>query len=196
MRFSVKSGGYLAELKKRASRSSVKSFGARITVPEDMKWWVYQEFGTATRRDQDPSSENYTIEPIYKQFLEFRGSSGDVVVVHEVAPHATFNNEGEVHGTTGGHPGVYPQHMVGGILDEIGQEAIASVCEALIASGFNLEEAKAALLDQSMPKVKELIRQRFDELLSHHEQALHPKLDGASAAEVFDQEAVITETEV
>lgn len=196
MRFSVKSGGYLEELKRRASKASSKGFGARVTVPEDMKWWVYQEFGTATRRENDPTTEKYTIKPVRAKSLEFMGDEGEPIRVDRVEPHLHEDKTTGQWYMKGGHPGVYPQYMVGGALDDIGQIMVRDVCTSLIESRFDLEAAKETLLETTMPKVKELITERFDELLSKTMEPLHPKLEGRGAGQVFDEEAVITETEV
>lgn len=169
---SVSSGGQLiAALRDRYSKWSGLRASARLTVPPELSWWHHQEFGTAP----------YPIDPITGEALAF--PQGGQTVIREHVDH----------------PGLKPKRMVTQVLPDIENKTSENVNRALAEGGIDDPEMVRAAVIQSVRDAKELIVQSIAQNLPGTRPANpdYPKqggkLEGRTAAEVFEAEAVVVE---
>lgn len=174
MKLTFSSTRFLAALDQRIANVRSRTASARITVPEELIWWYFQEFGTASRATMGTSNpDGYEIVPIHGDFLKFPGKDGETV--YSKAVH---------------HPGVYPRAFIRRILDDIVNAAMKDVGQALLANGYSFDAVAQALIDYSLPRAKEMIVQSMAEELTgtrHYH-------SGRSASEMFAEGAQIVDT--
>lgn len=164
---------YLQVIQQRAERwAAVKNVVANIHVPEDMIWWYYNEFGTANLGVK--GGKTYPIPSVGTTPMTFPDASGALITRLKV-----------------NHPGIKASHMVGRIEEEIRSYLVHAVIELLPTGDFNPSTFKQGLLETIMVRVKELIKDSF----ATHLTGIRPdgKLNGKSAAEVFDEQATVVE---
>lgn len=177
MKFCVKSSGQFAQMLQRIRKESSQPIAARIVVPPDLRWWVYQEWGTATRGEAGKASGHaYNIFPVRAKMLSWPGADGSVVFRHSVI----------------NHPGIRPRHMVLKALPEIESAVTGELGRVLKETGYDFNAAKVYLLDVIMPKVKQLLVESFERELPGTR--VDGKLGGTSAAEAFNAGAEIVDT--
>lgn len=170
--FAIKpSGKWVEELQRRQKAFSGKDMSASLTVPPELQFLYYQEFGTVG---------GYPIVPVNAKVLAWP----DPAVpggIHE-AMHVT-------------HPGVKPTHMIQAVLDDIGQAAAFQILAAMVQSGYDYAEVVQALLS-AMAHAKDLITQSIDQSLPGTRPPGEPlgKLKGQTAAQAFDQLAEVVNT--
>jgi hypothetical protein len=152
---------------RRAQWSSVHQIAAVVTVPDDMIWWVYNEFGTAPHSID--AKNGLLIFPDTR-------NPGETVKT----PHVD-------------HPGTRASHMVALVEERCKDRAIEDLHNNL-PPNFSPEEYKAVLMDSTMPAIKEIIRSSFEATLSDKVRIDGGgKLGSQTAAEVFEEKAFISD---
>src|SRR5438045_2586638 len=78
--FQIKSLKFVDALRRRAESFAGTRISYRITVPEDLKWWYWLEFGTAGKQDASAPyrtvhADTYPIDPVKKPFLSWPDAS-------------------------------------------------------------------------------------------------------------------------
>lgn len=175
--FTVKSKNFLKELRRRR-----RAFGARIsgriTVPPELSWWYYQEFGTATLSELHPSKRWYRIDPVNAKVLSWPDPN---------EPGGRTFREFTF------HPGVRPRAIVRQVLSQIRNGAAQDLEASMLSGGFRPEIVKQRLLDKTMVEaLKAIVRSMAVELPGTRPDG--GKLEGQSAADVFESGAQIVDT--
>src|SRR4051812_5802065 len=107
LKINVKSTRFLDELQKRRNSFSKRTVSGVLTVPPEMKWWMWLEFGT-----HGP----YPIEPHHPpEALRWFDPSGNAVVRERVM-----------------HPGIRPRAFVRKALPTIASLTIRDVYAAFL----------------------------------------------------------------
>lgn len=150
-----------------------------LSVGPEAYFWYYQEFGTATRGG---SGEPYIIEATPGKTLTFP-HNGSVVHVKAVL-----------------HPGIHPARFVSKSLPTILSEGGAALAERFMEMGFTVAAAADAMENVIMPMALDMIVTQ----LSVDVPGTRPagegypagKLEGQTAAEVFEGAATLTTTAI
>jgi hypothetical protein len=167
MSIKFRSTRLLEELKRRR-QAFATPIQARISVPSDLHWWYFLEFGTALKGGRGSA---YPILPINASILKFP-IDGRIVFAKSVM-----------------HPGVRPTHMIAKVLQPIGEMAARELADAIVNSGFNPEAARSRLLEVVMPQVKKLIVESI--AIEVPGTRADGRLQGKSASQDFDDRAFI-----
>lgn len=169
--FQLTGGGFVEELRRRRNKvAAAPNAGIVIWAPDSLRWWVFQEFGTATHI----GGEKYPIVPVNADQLSWS------------EPNA---QGGRRYAKSVMHPGVPPTGMVRRVLGEIETYAAAAVTNTLFASDYDMAKVQQALIDEIGPAIKKTIVESIAQQLP----GTRPdgRLEGATAAEVFDAETEI-----
>lgn len=153
------------QLKQKAAEMRGRNLSAAITVPEELKWWYYQEFGTVGP---------YTIAPRDGEMLKLP-EKGDFPIFHKAVTH----------------PGVRAKHFIKKVEPEIQQMAAHKLAEALSSSGYDPDAAHSALLQDVMPEVVNLISGSMETNLGHSRE--DGKLHGENPADAYRDGAEIVD---
>jgi hypothetical protein len=181
-----KSMKFLKELQRRRNEFAGGPMVFRISVPPDMRWWYWNEFGTATFTEKDTSNpDGYEISPTDAKLLFYPRKNGDWV----------FSMSQWMQG-------IHPKHMITTITGEIGAEASRGLVKALVEGNFRQEAVRSMFLDVIMPRIRNMIRESFRENLDqyyaggrpYNENSSHEGL-GQPAWQEFDSKAEIQEIE-
>jgi hypothetical protein len=171
----VRSLKLLDELARRRRTLQGRPISGRITVPEELKWWYWHEYGTRPHK----------IEPRNADYLKWpdpEGKYGDAV----------FGlNDGYARFFSVNHPGFRAKHMVASVLHEHLDRWSTSCVATFVGNGYNrkaLEDfVKGRVLTDALSRIVARIREALPGT-----NAETGKLRGASAADVFAQNARIT----
>lgn len=168
-------GSFLARVRAGIQEAAgVGTIAGRISVPSNLAWWYFQEFGTATRGDAGRASGRpFDIYPVNARALAWEDTNGGSVV------RAYVKN----------HPGIYPQHFVTSSLQSILNIAASNVQQALRRSPFSVLAIRTSLLEQTMPSAKEVIVEAMSERLPGVR--IKGKLGGQVASDVFNRDSFI-----
>lgn len=172
------------ELRARARSFRAAKIAARIQVPTDLSWWYFLEFGTASRRSSDApygggATGTYLIKPID------RGNNSTLESLHWGPPG------GGVFAAKVDHPGIRPHPFVRPSLSKIMQQFAADVAGALAREGFRANTVKQALINETMVFAKALLVANLAVAAPGTRE--DGNLLGLTAAEVFEEEAEITD---
>lgn len=140
---------------------SGKKIAAKITVPDELIWWYFQEFGT---------SGPYEILPKDAQALYWPGLEHPVSKVTN-------------------HPGNTSRHMVTLTLNDNLKGASKFFEQAMRFSKWDFTDVRESLLEDTMPAVKANIVSSIAQTLPGSRS--DGKLHGDIAADVFDRESQI-----
>lgn len=182
-RFRPSADSLITQIRNKIQEWKGAKIAARITVPPELQWWYWQEFGTAVggRSGQtDPtggaSGHKYPIRPVNTTMLAWTGPDGKQVLVPEVKEH----------------PGVPSHHFVTRTLPDNLEIAAIKLIAAMDRSAWSVKTVRDSLLGETMPRVKENIVQMIELTLP----GINPggKLKGQAAADVFDQESKIVDS--
>lgn len=184
MQFTITSTRWIEELQRRQEALTSQRVCARLRVSEDLAWWFFQEFGTATRADPYSKAQGignmprdaegrYLILPLYGSELRFPGADGEQVVTSKVW-----------------HPGVYPRAFVRAALDNIRIDFAKSVAPFVARGEMNL--AQEMLLNEVMIRALEAITENINQELTGIRD--DGRLGGQSAAEAFSEGAEVVAT--
>lgn len=171
--FTVKSTKFLNQLAKmREDFSGKRKVAFKLTVPPEMVWWYWQEFGTALYAEKGSSSGNevgYFVRPVEGKSLKFYDrSSGNFRITNE-----TFVF------------GIPAHHMITDILPQI-QDDLKQIVSEGLRQGYTVETLESYLLEVGVPQIIQLVSQSFEDKL---DLPIRPngKLGGISATQEFDQ---------
>jgi hypothetical protein len=174
--FTVKSKLFVKQLQAMRERlHGANRLAFRIVVPPEMAWWYWQEFGTALYAERETSNPTgYTIKPKAGVALKFfdRGSG-----------EFRFANEVFVYG-------IPAKHIVEESIPEIHIVVKHDAIQAFKQSGYNPHEMRDILLNNMMPKIKEIIKLAYEVKLSNTPRP-GGRLEGTTAADEFEAKAVI-----
>lgn len=172
MAFKLTSSGQLKQkLEELKQKFMGKVISAKITVPDELKWWYYQEHGTAAP---------YEIDPVNAKALRLPATAAhpeEISVPHVGPPYTDL------------HPPIAAKHMVERVKDEIVAHLCAAVTE--VPDHYEPEAYHSALLDNTMPYAVDKIAESFDEQLPGTEP--DGRLSGESAGEAFAAGAEIVD---
>jgi hypothetical protein len=147
----VVSTKFLAELKARAKSFKQRRISAVLTVPPDLRWWYWLEFGTALRGETGKTPTGYE-----------KASGHPYPIVPVDAPILSFPTEfGQRFAMSVVHPGIRPRKSVTKAIPEIMEKAHVDIVNALITKGFRYSSIKDALVQKSLPRAKELIAENL-----------------------------------
>lgn len=182
-RFSLQSMNFIPEL--RARRSSFHGKVAyRVTVPSDLSWWYWLEFGTAGRQDSAAPVKTahpgtYPIDPVNAEALYFPDAH---------APNSPGGGRFAFHID---HPGIRPRLIYRGVRDDILLAAARGIGRGFIQEGVRLATLRTVLRDDVMPYAIEKMGEALD--LAAPGVREDGRLDGNTAGEVWREEAEIEE---
>lgn len=161
--------------KRRSDWSAAGKIAARIVVPPDLRWWYWQEFGTAIGgRTRNVDSTG--------------GASGSTYSIKPLGPGYPLKwPEGMAWNVN--HPGVPSHHFVTRTLPDNLKLAAIKIIAAMDRSQWNVATVRDSLLGEVMPRVKENIVQMISITLTGTRE--DGKLLGQTAADDFDQRANI-----
>lgn len=181
MEFSVKSNGkFIERIQSRINKWSGLKLAACLKVSEDLKWWYWNEYGTATYSEKAPTGP-YSIDPKNTDLLIFPDShTGEAVYTEHVT-----------------HPGIKPSRSVTKVWDEIVNQANQKLSEAFEQGALdNPQILKQAILD-AVALGKELIVQSMAVNLPGYRDENPPisagRLGGLTASQVFEAEARVVD---
>lgn len=181
VKITPKSTKFLDELRKRQASFRGARIAARIQVPSDLSFWYFLEFGTASRQDsaapiRGPGT-SYPIYPVDANALSWPGPDGERIVRDKVLAH----------------PGIRPHPFVRQTLPDIRSFAKADLIAALMgAGGFRTANVKAQLLGNTMHRIVEMLSASLASAAPGTRE--DGKLDGNTAAEVFEEEAEVVDS--
>ena len=171
-------GDFSERMRKRADQwAGTGQMAAAITVPPELSWWHVQEFGYEADHKTD-----YEIPG--NPDIAFEGRTG-TIIRHSVV-----------------HPGVkHPTHTVGKVFEEMNATIGKDMARIFSEGEYIPEEVKALLLTQYMEGIKKQIVEEMAQDLPGRRapDPAHPKqsgkLEGKTAAEVFEEKATVSEVE-
>lgn|SRR5574343_85538 len=148
-----------------------EEFSYVITVPDDLAWWYYQEYGTGTRGEQGRASGLlYDIQPKTGMFLKIPNGTGGFVFTPIVKDH----------------PGIPARYSITKILPELKKYTL----EKLKHYRFLHRPSELdGIIKDIAEKAKELITNSFEENLPGSRE--DGKLEGKTAAQVFTERATV-----
>jgi hypothetical protein len=165
MGFELKSNGALAsKLQSMRSKFQGTKIAGKLTVPDELRWWYYHEFGTATA---------YPIDVVFAKDLRLPETAQfpEATYVPRVGPPYTEM-----------HPPIAARHMVGKVVDDILKYAAQTIGIAL-QGNLDPEAAHEALMSNVLPYAVDRITTSFAEQLPGT--SVEGRLQGESAAEAF-----------
>jgi hypothetical protein len=195
MDFSVKSDGLFLKLleRRKAVWSGEGNFSYRLRVPPTLSWWYYQEFGTATKFQQPPTS----VGGFKVAKLSGNKSGGNKYKIEAVnAKLLRFPYDGRmIYKLRVMHPGVEPARFVASSLTEIDAEVRRQVRNAFEYGAIDNPKILKGYVESAVVKAKDLIATNMSRTLNgtREVEAEGGKLGGRDAASVFDDQAEIVE---
>lgn len=160
---------------------------ARLVVPEELRWWYFHEFGSATFNEKHPTGA-YPIVPITAPYLKFPNPEGKYIS-SEMFSHF---DDGFTRRFKVMHPGVRPTHMITLVLDDIRQMAATEIVQAMVSSRYSKDAVRERLVQVVLQQAKQIIVESIEAHLEGQRE--DGKLHGRSAGEVFNDYAVVKDT--
>ena len=178
------------------SRLTGRKMSARITVPADLDWWFYQEFGTATHFDE----EAFEMPPgVTTLPLPNTHSPGGYII--PAAPGKTLRLPVTMHfpdaweGPAVNHPGVSPKAFIRRILPVIHKKSSEAVAMALVEGKYDPGYVQQVLLTETLPEILVDITDSMALALhSSSDRDTPGKLGSQSPADVFESSATIVDS--
>lgn len=172
-------GRFLQAMQERSTKWANARIAVRIEVPEELEFWYWDEYGTASKGDVDhgASGHSYTIVPVTAKGLVFPQGG-----------QMTFHSSVE-------HPGVKPSRSVTKVMPDIRDKAVALIHQAFIDGAADDPEKLHAAVLQAVAAAKDLIVHSMAQNIPGV-RAIEPsagKLGGERAADAFDREAQIVD---
>ncbi len=170
-----------------ASFAGRRTIAATVTVPLDLRWWYWLEYGTATHSEIKPTGE-YIITPENAKALRFPDPEG--IYAGHWAKDPGFAYLARV-----SHPGIRPRHIVSSVYQDNLVHAISQLQDFFHTNKIRGDLLKQRLETVIMPHAIELIKLSLDiEAPGVRTEDKWGRLEGRQASEVFGQEATITDT--
>lgn len=158
--------------------SAAPKFSVIIHTPLEIKWWYYNEFGTATQRGGQgvPTAEYYEIP-----------GSGVSIFTYQGKEHVRIAGKNPVH-----HPGTKAAHVVA-LTQPDYQHAIKVAVRTGFAYGSHDSPKRVfKSMHTGMEAARELIAENYNALLQHNDYHSAPggvegtgKLEGKKAGDVY-----------
>lgn len=173
--FKLKSGGRFKATINKIKGTLPTVVGAKLTVPPELAWWYWMEYGTAP----------HVIKPNSSKYLVFPGPNGK-----------TFAEEVN-------HPGTKPLRIVETVYPEIKSEASRILAESFAKGALtNPELFRQAFMD-AVQRAKVLIVESMAKTLQPNGprpvDSTYPKqsgkLQGKLASNVFEEQSTVVEIE-
>src|SRR4051812_39676756 len=120
MKFNVRSTRFLDELAKRVASFRGRSVSTVITVPPEMRWWYWVEFG----------SQGTVIEPVNAKVLRWFDDGGNAVIRQSV-----------------NWPGIRPRAFIRKAMPTIKSVFLQAIFTELIEERFRYTEVRRAVRD-------------------------------------------------
>lgn len=179
--FKFNSARLIKNLEAVKSQYTSHVVSARVTVPPELSWWFYHEFGTATHN----GGSGYAIPPRNGKgiVLPATGRFPEAVVLPFVGEPMTKN-----------HPGVPALHYVRSSLERIVGQSRQALMAALHDDDYQFEAVHDALINKVMPDVIDIIAESMGEVLGGKSVG-NPgaKLQGTPPEDVFHDAAQIVD---
>lgn len=191
MRLQLESLKLTKQLQDKAKQFANRRIAGLLQASDDIAWWYYQEFGTATRFDPGdyngfvpPSTApgGYEIHPVNAQAILLPATSAypQEAIIPYIGPPFTAL-----------HPGVVPKMFVRRILPQIDEQSTQALASALVHSGYDPQEVKDVLLQDVLPAAKQAIVSSIAESLNQNRP--DGKLEGVDPATTFEAGTTITD---
>jgi hypothetical protein len=177
------------------SRIAGRKMTARITVPADLDWWFYQEFGTATHFNSlsielPDGVEQAPLPSGTSNFYVIQARAGGRIRLPITMMWPEHWEGPEVH-----HPGVEPKAFIRRILPDIHTMSASALATVLYQSDYDPDAVQQALMTEIMPSILEEIAVSMAESLAYGPDRDTPgKLGGQSPADAFSASASIVDT--
>lgn len=182
----------LASIRSRLAGSKI---AARVSVPTDLDWWFYQEFGTATHFDEDPIAlpdgiEQAPLPPSASpDFYVIRARAGG-----KLRLPITMHWPDAWEGPYVLHPGVAPKAFIRRILPDIHAATSLALAQALYERDYDPSSVQQALMSEIMPNIIQEIAASMAESLHGESDRDSPgKLEGSNPADVFLESASVVD---
>lgn len=159
---------------RKSEWAKVNKLAGRISVPPELQWWYWQEFGTATRGDPGRSSgTTYSIKPVEASVLKFPWH-GDTFYREQILAH----------------PGIPSHHFVTKSLHDILLIAAINLEHSFREKGYwSADAVRESLLRKTLPDAIDRITLEMEkELPGVREDG---KLKGATASQMFREKAFV-----
>lgn len=194
--FNFKSTKLVLNLNNIKQRLAGRKAAARITVTEEVDWWFYQEFGTATHFNSDHIQMPQGI--VQADFPGTTSPDGYTISAKNggmLRLPITSEYPDEWRGPSVHHPGVSPKAFIRRILPDIQKTSSDAVATALVRGGYNIDAVQEALMTDVMPAILTQICDSMAEQLKDSTDRDTPgKLGAADPASVFRSAATIVDS--
>lgn len=164
------SGDFVSKIAARRDAWRARKIGALIYAPDALKWWIYQEYGTATRGQF--GGPRYPIDPVNAKVLAFPNGQGGTTLT----PHVD-------------HPGIPPRHSVEKALPQIEEFVMAALEQALNEGAADDPIALQEAVIKAVTEAKQLIVRSMSENIPGTRD--DGRLQGQSAAGAFESESEV-----
>jgi hypothetical protein len=176
--FTVRGTKFKQQLQTMQAEFSGKRISAKITVPPEMLWWYWQEFGTASFAERGTTAPSgYEVPSLANQvegkYLYFVSRQDGAAHIR----HSVFVL------------GIPAKHMVTLSIPDIQKRVKEDTAIALKQGGYDFNYLRDYFISQTMPAIKEIIRQSFQDQLATTTRETG-RLD-VTAAEEFEAKAEI-----
>jgi len=157
-------GAFARRLEERIEKWRGNKIAATLVVPDELKWWYFQENGVPAR----------TIVPVESTRLAFPGEGGGTELRTSVD-----------------WPGIKPHHTVQNVMEDVHLETQALVTQALQAGGADDPELVKQAVAEAVKEARALIAAQMAEDLpgTRPDNPTYPKqsgrLHGETASSVF-----------
>jgi len=197
MLLTLKSRYFVDHFTKIKDSFAGKEIKGRIVVPPELRWWYFQEFGTATHLTVGVPAVNtenlkitavapstkpggYGIDPVNGSWLSWPTTS-----VEGFTQNGRRFVRRVLH-----HPGVRPRGFVRQSLRYITLQSKRLLVLAMLNSGFNYEAVHSTMIQEVMPAVVKMIAVSMDTTGVDGTRS-DGKLSGKSASEAFREGATV-----
>lgn len=157
-----------------AWRGQGKKIAAGIHAPDELSWWAFQEYGTASRGEA--GGVPYTIDPVNAEALAFPGPNGTTIVRKQVI-----------------HPGIPPRHSVGKVIPDIEEASAEKIAAALNGGALDDPTLLVAAVTDAVTDAKAKIVESMAQNIPGTR--VDGKLLGRTASSVFDELAEVVKVE-
>lgn len=178
-------GQFLKRMQEREAKWKSSQISSTIHAPDELRWWYWQEFGTAASGDvsKGASGRTYSIDPVDANLLAYPNGSGTTIVP-----------------TVEAHPGIKPRRPVAKAMPEIEETVKEEVHQAFEQGAADdpsklkravhdaVEKAKGHIVDSLAVHVSGIrgVNTQFPKQSG--------KLGGRSAASVFNEKTTIVDS--
>jgi hypothetical protein len=165
IKLNIKSTKFLAELQARRNSFSGRSVSGVLTVPPELKWWVWLEYGTAP----------HPIDPHHPpEALRWFNASGGPVIRSHVE-----------------HPGIRPRAFVRKAMPTVQAVTMSAIYAAFINNGFRYTTVRVAVRNAMADAKAVIVQSLAQETKTEARTDKDARLPGRTAAEEFSNKSSI-----